>query len=305
MVWENILFDAIIYFFLIAVGAGILELGDRVRKGRRFLFLPLIFILMFCWLVVFYGSFIEPRMIVEKNYDLVLDGGEGEEIKAVVLGDFHLGPYNDEYLIKNVVSRVNKIKPDLILLVGDYISYNTDAVAGFAPFFDLLTPPLGIYAVTGNHDYEGDVDEVIAALESYNISFLRNEGVTLKIGDEEIFIAGVDDYWYGNMDVTNALIRALPGQKVIFLAHNPDVIKYVPETLRFDVMVSGHTHGGQIRLPFVGSVVQPPTDLPREYSRGLLKWADRNLFITSGLGQIGPRARLFNPPEISVLNITF
>ncbi|MBU0648886.1 metallophosphoesterase [Patescibacteria group bacterium] len=305
MAWENILFDAIIYFFLIAVGAGILELGDRVRKGRRFLFLPLIFVLMFSWLVVFYGSFIEPRMIVEKNYDLALAGGGEQEIKVVVLGDFHLGPYNDEYLIKNVVSRVNKVKPDLILLVGDYISYDTDAVAGFAPFFDLWMPPLGIYAVTGNHDYEGNIDEIISAFEVYNINFLRNEGVAVKMGEEEIFIAGVDDYWYGDMDVTNALIRALPGQKVIFLAHNPDVMNYVPETLRFDLMVSGHAHGGQIRLPFIGSVVQPPTDLPRNVARGLFEWGGRNLFITPGLGEVGPRARLFNPPEISVLNITF
>jgi len=304
MVGENIFFDAVIYFFLIAVGAGILELGDKLRKRKGSWPLPLIFILMFFWHVVFYGSFIEPRIIITKNYDINLGNGS-ERAKIVVLADFHLGAYNDEYLVKNVVRKVNRMRPDLILLVGDYISYKTEEVEGFFPFEDLWPAPLGIYAVTGNHDYEGDIDTVVSTLEQYNINFLRNQGATLRIGNREVFIAGVDDYWYGEMDITKALVGARPGQKVIFLAHNPDVVKYVPETLGFDIMISGHTHGGQIRLPGLGSVVQPPTDLPRNYSRGLLEWEGRNLFISPGLGQIGPRARLFNPPEISVLNITF
>lgn len=300
---ENIFYDFIIYFFLIAAGAAIIELTDKIRKNRKVFLYPLVFILIFSWLVIFYGSFIEPRMIVTREYDVQFRES-GEQLKVAVLGDFHLGPYNDEYLIKNVVRKLNRIRPDLILLVGDYISYSTEAVEGFYPFEDLWMPPLGIYAVTGNHDYKGEVEEAVTALKKYNIVFLRNGGVTIKINNREIYIAGVDDYWFGDQDITEALVRARPGQSVIFLAHNPDVVKYVPDNLRFDLMVSGHTHGGQIRLPFIGPVVQPPTDLPREYSRGLLEWEGKEFFITPGLGQVGPRARLFNPPEISILNIT-
>lgn len=304
MAYEHIFFDFVIYFFLIVVGAGVLELVDRYKKNKRSLLLPLVFILLFSWLVIFYGSFVEPKLILIKEYDVDLSNSGSEQIKAVVLGDFHLGPYNDEYLVKNVVRKVNRIKPDIILLVGDFISYQTEEVEGFVPFNELWAP-LGIYAVTGNHDYKGDVDKVVESLSQYQINFLRNRGATIKLNGREIYIAGVDDYWDGEMDITRSLISARPGQKVIFLAHNPDVVKYVPENYHFDLIVSGHTHGGQIRLPYIGSLVQPPTDLPKEYSRGLCSWQGENLFITPGLGEIGPRARLFNPPEISVLNITY
>jgi predicted MPP superfamily phosphohydrolase len=307
MLWDRWLFDGIIFFFLIAGGAGILESYDRARKSERYGWHVIIFILGVAWLVIFYGSFVEPRIILTHEYDvdITTTSATGEEIKVVVLGDFHLGPYNDEYLVENVVRKVNKIKPDLILLVGDYITNKDRAVLGFAAFTK-LKPPYGIFAVTGNHDYLGDdVEAVVNSLQGYGVHFLRNSGATIKIDGKELYLAGVDDYWFGEMDVTEALINKLPGQPSIFLAHNPDVVKYVPLPLRFGIMVSGHTHGGQIRLPLIGSLVQPPTDLPKEYSKGRQEYEGRQMFITSGLGQVGPRARLFNPPEIAVLNVMF
>ncbi|MDD4994866.1 MAG: metallophosphoesterase [Patescibacteria group bacterium] len=306
MRWENLLFDGIIFFFLIASGAGILELRDRAKKNKRALFHFFVLSLAIAWLTVFYGSFVEPRFIVTRNYDYPISSGSGENmIKAVVLGDFHLGPYNDEYLIDNVVRRVNRVRPDIIFLVGDFISFDNGQIDKFAKLGELQAP-LGVFAVTGNHDYQGGgIDGVVEKLQKLNIIFLRNQGSTIKISGREFYIAGVDDYWFGNMDLTRALVGQRPGQSVILLAHNPDVVRYLPAPLRVDLLISGHTHGGQIRLPYIGSVVELPSDLPRTYARGLLEWKGKNMFVTPGLGEIGPRARLFDPPEISVLNISF
>lgn len=306
MWWDRLLFDGIIFFFLIASGAGILESFDRAKKSERYGWHVLIFILAISWSIVFYGSFIEPKIIITREYDVnILTSEPAREIKVAVLGDFHLGPYNDGYLIENVVRKVEKIDPDLIILTGDYISYEDQAVIGFAAF-NRLKPAYGIFAVTGNHDYLGeDVNSVINTLQSYGVNFLRNTGATISADGKDIFIAGVDDYWFGETDPTKALIKKLPGQPSIMIAHNPDMVNYVPVPLRFGLMVSGHTHGGQIRLPIIGSLVQPPTDLPREYSQGLHEYEGRQIFVTPGLGEVGPRARLLNPPEISVINLTF
>lgn len=306
MWWDQLLFDGIIFFFLIAAGAGILESFDRAKKSERYGWHVLIFVLGICWLVVFYGSFIEPKIITAQEYDVnIRKSYPAREIKVVVMGDFHLGPYNDEYLIENVVRKVERMKPDLILLTGDYISHKDEAVIGFAAL-NRLKPAYGIFAVTGNHDYLGeDVESVVNTLQGYGVNFLRNTGITISAAGKDLYIAGVDDYWFGETDPTRALINKRPGQPSILIAHNPDMVNYVPTELRFGLMVSGHTHGGQIRLPFIGSLVQPPTDLPREYSQGLHEYEGRQIFITPGLGEVGPRARLFNPPEISVINLTF
>lgn len=306
MRWENLLFDGIIFFFLIASGAGILELYDRAKNNKKKLFYFLVFCLFAAWLIIFYGSFVEPRFIVTRNYDYRIGSGDGaNQIKAVVLGDFHLGPYNDEYLVDNVVRRVNRLRPDIVFLAGDFISFDNKQIDKFAKLAELQAP-LGVFAVTGNHDYQGgNIDEVVEKLKQYNVVFLRNQGSTIIVGGREFYIAGADDYWFGNMDLTRALVGQRPGQSVILLAHNPDVVRYLPTPLRVDLLISGHTHGGQIRLPWIGSVVELPSDLPRAYARGLLEWKGRKMFVTPGLGEVGPRARLFDPPEISVLNISF
>lgn len=301
------IFDLIIFFFLIAAGATILESYDRARKSERYGWHLLIILLSVAWAVVFYGSFIEPRIILTREYDVNIGAlaASTEEIKVVVIGDFHLGPYNDEYLVENVVRKVEKIKPDMIIMTGDYVTSDSEAVIGFAAL-SRLEPPYGIFGVTGNHDYADDnVQAIIDTLSSYGVNFLRNSGAVISANGRDLYVAGVDDYWFGEMDITKSLINKRPGMPSIFIAHNPDVVNYVPTPLRFGVMVSGHTHGGQIRLPFIGSLVQPPTDLPKEYSKGFYEYEGRQMFINSGLGQVGPRARLFNPPEISVLNVKF
>jgi len=307
MAWENWLFDGIIFVFLVVAGAAILETLNRAKKSEKNRWYVLTFLIFFAWLIVFYGSFIEPKIVLTKNYEINLSNpsGEGSHLKAVVVSDFHLGPYNDEGLVEHVAQKIKNIKPDIIFLLGDFISFDNEDIKSYYPL-DGLQAPLGIFAVTGNHDYLGDgVEEVVSELEKYNINFLRNQGSSIKANGKEIFLAGVDDYWYGDMDLTQALLGQRPGQTVILLAHNPDVVKYVPEYAHYDLMISGHTHGGQIRLPIIGSLVQPPTDLPRNIDKGVKSWQGNNIFITPGLGEVGPRARLFNFPEISVLNITY
>ena len=116
-------------------------------------------------------------------------------------------------------------------------------------------------------------------------------------------MAGIDDIWFGGSSKA-ALDGLTDEDMVILLAHNPDAVLF-SETKVADLILSGHTHGGQIRLPLVGSLAHIPTVLGNTYDKGLFSLKDQWLFITSGVGEIGPRARLFNPPEIVLLNIVF
>ena len=307
MGWERWLFDGIIIFFLITMGAAILEAFDRSRRSERYGWHVFIFFAAIAWIIVFYGSFIEPKIIVAREYDIDLrkNNKPGQALQIAVLSDFHLGPYNDRLLVEHVVSRLHKIDPDIVFILGDNVSYHNGSVYDFGPLVN-IKPTYGVYGVTGNHDYLGDdVEEVVSALEAYGVRFLRNTSASIRSNGRTVQVAGVDDYWYGDMNITSALEGTWENNLVLFLAHNPDVVKYVPEDLYFDLMISGHTHGGQIRLPWIGSVVQPPFDLSREYSQGFGEYGGRKMFVSSGLGEVGPRARLFNPPEISILNITY
>jgi len=308
MPYEHLIFDAFIYFFLFAIGLGILDLSGRVSRSKRFLTVPLVFILSIIWLAVFYGSFIEPKMIRTSFYNVDLNRSSSaekiEKIKIVVLSDLHLGPYNGQDLVKKVVKRVNALRPDLVILAGDYIAYKNKSLDQYAPLADLVAP-MGILAVTGNHDYQENVEEVIDALSKYHVNFLRNRGVTIEVDQHELFIAGVNDYWHDAMDLSKALASATPDQTVLLVAHNPDVVRYLPQGAKVDLMISGHTHGGQIRLPWLGPLVEPPTDLPREYAHGLKIYDNVKMLISAGLGEVGPRARLFDPPEVVVLETIF
>jgi hypothetical protein len=305
MVLDSLLFDGVIIFFLLAVGAAI-GLGIyKIKKNGKIYYYFLVFALAISWLVVFWGSFIEPRIIITKEYEVDISNGEAaiDELKAVVVADFHLGPYNDDTLVKRTVEKINQLDPDIIFIPGDFISFDNDDAKDFYPLADLRAP-FGTYAVTGNHDYLVDIEELVSEVEKYNVEFLRNRGKSINIDERSIFLAGVDDYWHGDMDLAGAMENYQDKAAVILLAHNPDVVNFLGD-IETDLIISGHTHGGQIRLPLIGSVVQPPTNLPRNIEKGLEEWRENRVFITSGLGEFGPRARLFNLPEISVLNIKY
>jgi len=315
------MFEIIIWVFLIVVGAALIEIvttrGRKILKQRVLLLATVV--LFFSWSVVFYGSFIEPRILTVKNESFELTGLD-QPLRVALLSDLHIGPYKGAGWVEEVVKKTNELKPDLVLLLGDYVMGREGKVEQLA-FLGKLESKFGTFAVLGNHDYDADrSEEVKQALESLGIKVLVNTSVPINLSDGSVlWLAGVGDLW-NDADLAETLSGRTEAEQVILMSHNPDVV-LSPETGIVDLVLSGHTHGGQIRLPWIGSVSKVPTKLGRSFAAG---WFEQKslgfsypdsfiaddyivntipFFITSGLGEMGPRARLFNPPEVVILEL--
>lgn len=301
------MFDGIIFGFLILSGVVLLHLWHGWKTSAR---KPLVgtfaALLLFAWTVVFYGSFIEPNILVTHETPVVLSSAvpdASETIRVAVISDMHLGPYHGEEWARRIVLAAMNAHPDLILLAGDFIAYGPEEAPLLTPLKELAAP-LGVYAVLGNHDYAHEADEAVAAeLEKGGITVLKNSSRVLSVGKKTLALVGLSDIWFAG-DLPAALEGVSEDVPTILLAHNPDAV-LLPEALRADLVVAGHTHGGQIRLPFLGPVPPIPDKLGRAYDRGLFSYKNQPLFITSGVGTTGPRARLYNPPVIDLLTLTF
>jgi predicted MPP superfamily phosphohydrolase len=269
---------------------------------------------MIVFLVVFYGSFIEPQLITVTRETVHLD--IDHPISIAVISDLHVGPYKGEKYIARVVKKINSLMPDIVLIVGDLVlteNVTPEAIQALAPLKD-LKPGIGTFSATGNHDHgvyrmfaegqtrpEDHSDLLIEKLRSFGITVLENDATTVNLGTEKIAIAGIDDLFSKKTDFAQTLTRIPANMPVILLAHNPDVILY-KISLVADLIVSGHTHGGQIRLPGYGPISALPTRLGRKFDQGLFALeGGGTLAITRGVGESGPRARLFAPPEILLL----
>ncbi|MFC1787645.1 metallophosphoesterase [Patescibacteria group bacterium] len=302
MIWW--FYEIIIYVFLFAAGAYLIEFILTYKKRTKSFSLWfgfLIVLIIVSWIVVFYGSFIEPKQLIIRELEYKLTDQSGQNLKIVFASDFHVGPYKKTAWIKKIVKKINTQEPDLILLGGDFVSTDPKEVDYLTPLIDLQSK-YGVFAVTGNHEYETEsVTETVAKLESLGIVVLRNQNISLKINGQVLNLVGIDDLWFEG-DLDQALQDIVKDQATLLVSHNPDIVLY-PKITSVDLIFSGHTHGGQIRLPLIGAVARPPTILGRGSDQGLIKDKNRPIIISSGLGETGPRARLFNQPEILIINL--
>lgn len=299
-------YEFLIFFYLIVVGGFFIEVATGWKRfAHKRLLAVMTCVLALGWTLIFYGSFIETKRLVVREYEVELPQQTGERLKAAVVSDFHVGPYRDEQWVQRVVETVMASKPEIIFLVGDFIFSDAQQAHMLEPLSGLFAP-YGVFAVTGNHDYDDETPRlVIDTLTRLGIRVLENESVQLSVKESgrEIVVAGVSDLWSeGNM--YQALDDVTEDQQVILLSHNPDAVLYSNAGLA-DVVIAGHTHGGQIRLPWIGSLARVPTQLGNTYDKGLFFFSDQRLFITPGVGEMGTRARLWNPPEVSLLSISF
>jgi predicted MPP superfamily phosphohydrolase len=224
---------------------------------------------------------------------------------VAVLADLHHGPYVGMPFIREAVRLANSLKPDLVALVGDYAHHGTAAHVELPPCLEALSDlraPLGVYAVPGNHDMQdrGRVyRELIAATP---LTDLTNRGVRVSHGGSHLWLAGVDDLYWGKPDLKQALAGMPDGAAVVLLCHNPDYAELAPDP-RLGLMLSGHTHGGQVYLPAVGSLWLP-SKYGDKYRRGLVQGPASKVFVSRGLGEAGVPLRLNVPPEINLLTLT-
>ncbi len=270
----------------------------------------------FLFLLVAYGSIIEPRIISITRERIPFP--IHQTLTIAVLSDFHVGPYKKASFLRRVVTKVNKLQPDIVLLVGDFVlthEVTPEALVALGPL-KKLQAPLGIFAVLGNHDHGiyrlfqnqshgiDHSDLVRDELQGFGITVLSNASKTLDIGNARMAIAGMEDALSGSADIEQTFASIPSEIPVILLSHNPDII-LDPLARTSDLIVSGHTHGGQIRLPRIGPVSALPTRIGRKYDQGIFQLENGGtLAITRGIGESGPRARLFAPPEILLLELS-
>lgn len=319
----NLFFDSIILLYLIASTIfGISLWRDRKRPHTwesRYPKFTLTSAVLLCFsaVLIFWGSFIEPRLITINRVAIDLPNFEPTEpVRVALISDIHVGTYKKFGWLRRVSNRIIQEQPDLVLLAGDFI-VNKPEHSQYLSTFSILHSAFPVYAVLGDHDYhvekpELTIDESVAkvvrnTLTNAGIRVLSNESVPLTINNGTFTLIGLDDWLAGKTDMKRALTSVPPYPRTrvpkIVLTHNPDFI-LDPESKNADLILAGNTHGGQIRLPFIGPVARLPSALSRSFDEGLFTLTNgTRLFITSGISESGPRARLFNPPEIVMLSL--
>jgi predicted MPP superfamily phosphohydrolase len=244
-----------------------------------------------------YGRYIERHAVevVHQEVDL----GIGAPLTVAVLGDIHFDPlYEGDYL-EGVVARVNELSPDVIAYTGDFLSHSAERVGELAELLGKAKAKFGCFAVLGNHDHWIEADEVGSALTKSGISVLRNRSIALPVG-QNWYLTGLESYWAGIPNT--ACIEGTSSQcRHIVLVHEPDSFDRLTDP-RIALQISGHTHGGQIRVPFVGAIRLPTWG--KKYQAGLYEQDDRRLYVNRGIGTVGKHYRLNCRPEITYLKLT-
>lgn len=265
---------------------------------------------------LFYGSFLEPRRLIIEEYDINLSAEQNKKIARIAfISDQHLREFKKETYTKKLADKLLTIDADILLIGGDFLSGNEKAGYYYQALKE-VAQKFPTYAVWGNHDYNVGVlsDEVRddtqvlqKVFKEIGITPLMNEHILIETENNDSFwLLGTDSFTARRQNVPQAFEGLSPkdSRPKILLAHNPDVLFDVTEYyIPIDIVLSGHTHGGQIRLPFIGALASLPIYIGQKYDKGLFDYKGYKLFITSGVGEVGTRARLFNPPEISILNI--
>ncbi|MBI5654995.1 metallophosphoesterase [Candidatus Uhrbacteria bacterium] len=248
--------------------------------------------------LLIWGMFVEPHQVKVVTYREKLRPDAQAWVKIVFLSDFHAGSFHSKRCYERIVNEVRALHPHLLLLGGDFV---TDR---FEPVMDLenlkgLEAPLGRYFVLGNHDYLDRPQEVRKAIRLLGYEDLTNKSVDLTLLGRKLELRGVDDNWYGKPEIFHRSSREVPH---LTLAHEPDVLLDLKEG-ETDLVLAGHTHSGQVRLPFVGALIPIPAILGRAVDRGRKVVNGVPCIISNGLGESDGRMRLFSPPQIVVVEV--
>jgi predicted MPP superfamily phosphohydrolase len=189
------------------------------------------------------------------------------------------------------------LKPDILVLGGDYVTREAEAMFELVPTISSLDAKYGVYSIIGNHDIWTNVTVIEKGLAEAGIPVLKNDGITLDVNNTLFYLAGVDDGWSGQPDIAAAMGNHPNGATTVLLAHEPDLADEFSADPRISLQLSGHSHGGQIRFQGVGAFVLPY--LGRKYDMGLYRVNDMWLYTNRGLGNVTEPVRYNCAPEIT------
>jgi uncharacterized protein len=222
-------------------------------------------------------------------------------LRIVQLTDIHHSVYIPIETVQDVVRTANRLHPDLLALTGDFVTLSPSYIWPVARALGKLRARFGVFAVLGNHDFQVDANEVTRALHAQHIRVLRNTHHALRSRGSTVWLAGVDDLWW-NADDFDAALASIPAREAkILLCHNPIGIRQAVEH-GVDLVLSGHTHGGQVRLPLVGSV-RGRSKLGERFVEGWNRLDGTQIYVSRGIGQSVVPLRVNCPPEITCLTL--
>ncbi|HRH43248.1 MAG TPA: metallophosphoesterase [Pyrinomonadaceae bacterium] len=261
-----------------------------------------------------YAYFIEPYRLVVKNVSMKVPhwNKELDGFKIVAVSDIHGGAHSiTEQRIQNLTEQINAQNPDIIVLLGDFVSQIHDGsksirerelampIETIAENLKGLKPKYGVFAVIGNHDWWFDEKECRKALENVGFVVLNNETKTITVNNQTVTIFGIEDFWKNWNKGLQEVFATLPKvENIIGITHNPDTFDRTHDSLA--ILLAGHTHGGQVNFPFIGAPIIPAN---REYASGQVVKNGRQMFVTTGIGTSGLPFRFRVPPEIVVITL--
>jgi uncharacterized protein len=261
-----------------------------------------------------YAVLVEPRWCAVRRLRFALRGLPSElaGLKAVQLTDLHLGRFNSAAYLRGVVARCNALEPDLVLLTGDYVHGSVKFIPAVAAILGRLRSRLGSFAVLGNHDHWEDAALTRRELRKVGVRLLDNGrlfissagvGAVPPVGGG-LCLAGVGDLWEDRVDLEAALGGVDPSLPRILLSHNPDFAETHQARTgpRVDLMLAGHTHGGQVCLPGVGTPIVPSRH-GSKYARGLVRGPRFPVFVSAGLGTTILPLRMNVRPEVVLIEL--
>lgn len=251
---------------------------------------------------------IEPARLVVHREELRLPQWPAplSGLKVALISDLHVGsPYWPLEKLHDLVGRVNSERADVILLAGDYlindVTFGTHVPAlSIASELSQLRAPLGVIAVLGNHDWANDGPNVRAALEGAGIRVLDDEAIVLEFHGTSFCLLGLRDQYQRQRSAQAELNLARPGLPLLVLVHEPDIFAEFDQ--RPALTLAGHTHGGQVALPWIGRPIVP-SNYGQRYAAGHIVEQGRHLFVTSGVGTSIVPVRFRVPPEIALLTL--
>jgi uncharacterized protein len=255
------------------------------------------------------AAMIEPRRVEVTHQQIVItklprtfDG-----FRIVQLSDIHHSPFLGMEEIAEAVYRANELRPDLIALTGDYVSHSRDYIDGCAQALGMLRARHGVFAVLGNHDHWTDAERMAESLTRHGIRVLVNENVRIGLNESYIRLAGVDDLMVKRDDLPRALRGSASSETRILLAHNPAIIREAARA-GVDLVLSGHTHGGQINWRLLIGREDRKTARwlrrpSRRLMRGLAQLGSTQLYVNRGLGTVVVPLRYGCPPEITLIEL--
>ena len=229
-------------------------------------------------------------------------GAEFDGYRIAFLSDLHISPLVPSWWLARAVEAALALKPDMIALGGDFLDDDPHYIPLLSNILRPLRAPDGVVGVLGNHDHYVGADAVREQIGRAGVRELFNEAIVLKRGTSRLAIGGVGDLERDIIDFEATFGDVPETVPRLVVSHDPDVFAYWPEGMRLDLMLSGHTHGGQAHLPFIGPPFVP-SQFGARYLCGLIREGERQLYVTRGVGVSGAPFRWRCPPELSELRL--